>query len=753
MAASPASSSHGHALPPALSALLILAAIATTVGGGVVGGAMAFRSIYANRILPRVQIAGIPVGLLTPTRAEAALQPLQDAIQQRRVILSLAGSTRTWVVTSAAIGATRPITHAVEQAYGVGRHSTRSVVGWLVQASALLRPVSVALPIEANPTLLSSVVQGLAHAVYRAPVAARIAFDSARQRVVVVQPSQTGRSLDVAGTTALLRAALLGTQTAPSHLLVMPVHISAPQQSSTTAQHLAAALTTWLEGTLRVQVGGHTIPVHGAELAALVALQPNGHTRLNTAMAAALLGHLNALIFQSPRDAGFRLDTAQLPSLRPASDGQQITTSAALSLLATTVAQAGSTATPGIVTLPMQTSAPALTNALATSAVAALRAVVMAQRAQSTSPVGTVRTLAQAAFSTTMAALTQAHGRLTAQATASLQQAGALVAATVTLRSGAVHLTLPAGTLAAALHISSTPAGALAAMTIRPSTLRALAAPLLVRLSRPAQNATFGVDGTHAWVIPGKNGTIADMASLARALNTIRGASSISLPIPLRVVAPRVTTAALQALHITSAVGASSTTFYGSSTNRIINIETSVQHLDGTLLAPGQVFSFDQAIGDISLQTGYVMGIDIINNQDVPGIGGGVCQVAVTLFKGAIYTGLPIVERIPHANIVSYYQPVGMDATIYAAPGGPDVKFTNDTGHWLLFRFSLDTANNYLGVTFYGTPIGRQVGIAGPYLTYYKNGNVDAIFYRSITQQGKLYAHDSFFSHYVPVSN
>jgi len=87
----------------------------------------------------------------------------------------------------------------------------------------------------------------------------------------------------------------------------------------------------------------------------------------------------------------------------------------------------------------------------------------------------------------------------------------------------------------------------------------------------------------------------------------------------------------------------------------------------------------------------------------VPGIGGGICQVADTIFKGALYSGLPMVHWINHQTLVPYYQPPGMDATVYVAPNSnADVRFQNDTGHWLLIKFTEDLANARLGEELFG---------------------------------------------------
>jgi vancomycin resistance protein YoaR len=94
----------------------------------------------------------------------------------------------------------------------------------------------------------------------------------------------------------------------------------------------------------------------------------------------------------------------------------------------------------------------------------------------------------------------------------------------------------------------------------------------------------------------------------------------------------------------------------------------------------------------------------IVNGELTTGLGGGVCQVSTTVFNAAFEAGLKITERINHALYISHY-PQGRDATVdYPSV---DLKFVNDTGHWLLLRTFVGSSS--LTVNLYGTPTGRKV--------------------------------------------
>jgi vancomycin resistance protein YoaR len=156
-------------------------------------------------------------------------------------------------------------------------------------------------------------------------------------------------------------------------------------------------------------------------------------------------------------------------------------------------------------------------------------------------------------------------------------------------------------------------------------------------------------------------------------------------------------------MGITGVVG-SYETFYGGDPNRIHNVQLVAHLVDGKLIAPGATFSFNQATGERSASKGFLEAPVIINGELQTGLGGGVCQVSTTVFNAAYEAGLPITARTNHALYISHY-PLGRDATV----NYPDVdlKFVNDTPHWLLLRTFVGSSS--LVVTLYGAPQHRRV--------------------------------------------
>lgn len=128
--------------------------------------------------------------------------------------------------------------------------------------------------------------------------------------------------------------------------------------------------------------------------------------------------------------------------------------------------------------------------------------------------------------------------------------------------------------------------------------------------------------------------------------------------------------------HVESVLGSFYTTFSDSNPNRNKNLEVAADKMDGTLLLPGEVFSLMEAIGPVDSENGYYSAPIIFNGKLIPGVGGGVCQVATTLYNAVLNAELEIVERRNHSMPVGYV-PLGQDATV--SGDVVDFKFKNNT--------------------------------------------------------------------------
>ncbi|OGY43356.1 MAG: hypothetical protein A2731_00665 [Candidatus Buchananbacteria bacterium RIFCSPHIGHO2_01_FULL_39_8] len=129
--------------------------------------------------------------------------------------------------------------------------------------------------------------------------------------------------------------------------------------------------------------------------------------------------------------------------------------------------------------------------------------------------------------------------------------------------------------------------------------------------------------------------------------------------------------------------------------------------MNGILIAPNEEFSLLEALGSVDGEHGYKQELVIKGDRTIPEYGGGLCQIGTTTFRAALRSGLPITQRRNHSYRVVYYEPAGMDATIYNP--SPDMRFVNDTGYYILFTTRIE--GDDLIFEFYGTKDGREVKI------------------------------------------
>jgi vancomycin resistance protein YoaR len=205
-----------------------------------------------------------------------------------------------------------------------------------------------------------------------------------------------------------------------------------------------------------------------------------------------------------------------------------------------------------------------------------------------------------------------------------------------------------------------------------------------------------------------------------------------------------------------------------SSANRIHNVHLLGDILNGTLVRPGEVFSFNRVLGPRTPERGFLEGQAIVGGVLVPSIGGGVCQTATTIFNTAFEAGLPIIERHNHAYYISHY-PLGRDATV--SWGGPDLRFGNDMKHGILIKVSY--TDSTFTVSFYGTNEERKVEATTSDRTNFTNPSLhfaidpnapprsvrettasepgfDVTVTRKVFEHGKLLREADFFTRYTP---
>lgn len=249
----------------------------------------------------------------------------------------------------------------------------------------------------------------------------------------------------------------------------------------------------------------------------------------------------------------------------------------------------------------------------------------------------------------------------------------------------------------------------------------------------------------------------------------------IFVPIVIKTLLPKVTTDKANNLGIKELIGKGTSLFLHSIPQRIFNITLAASRINGILIAPSEIFSFNNALGDVSSFTGYQKAYTIQNGKTILGDGGGVCQVSTTFFRSLLNAGLPIIERQAHAYRVGYYEQdslPGLDATIYVP--SVDLKFKNDTDNYILIQTQVDQEIQQLSIFLYGTKDGRVVNMSQPIITNrippppdlyqddptlakeiikqvdFKAEGSKVSFTREVTKNGKRIIFDKFISNYAP---
>ena len=143
--------------------------------------------------------------------------------------------------------------------------------------------------------------------------------------------------------------------------------------------------------------------------------------------------------------------------------------------------------------------------------------------------------------------------------------------------------------------------------------------------------------------------------------------------IPLKTVYPKVTTNMIGRKAFPDLLGQFSTN-YVNNPNRTTNLKLAANKINGTVLLPGETFSYNKTVGERTIAAGYKDAAIYQNGEVVDGLGGGICQISTTLFNAALFANLDIVELHNHQFVPSYVG-AGRDATVVY--GAKDFKFKN----------------------------------------------------------------------------
>jgi len=287
-------------------------------------------------------------------------------------------------------------------------------------------------------------------------------------------------------------------------------------------------------------------------------------------------------------------------------------------------------------------------------------------------------------------------------------------------------------------------------------------------IDTPGHDAYLTVENGQVVIHPSKEGKRIDIdATLKKLKDDLQISDSInSLSMVFTTQnTVKVTDADLKPLN--TVLASFTTEFDPSNESRTHNIQLASDKINGTLIKPGEQFSFNDVVGERTAEAGYDDAPVMIDGKLVPGIGGGICQVSSTIFNTALLSGMNIIERTPHFEPVGYIQ-AGRDATV--AWGYLDFKFRNPYQHSIyilsvmnngtLTIYIIGTAedkpkNVSISVGDYGEIPNKTITKVDPSLKEkeVQEGHVGLKMntYRTITYGNWVTQTDSFESVYDPV--
>lgn len=302
------------------------------------------------------------------------------------------------------------------------------------------------------------------------------------------------------------------------------------------------------------------------------------------------------------------------------------------------------------------------------------------------------------------------------------QLAQTMINASIRIDTGEDLWTVSQSTLRAALVLP--PESVLADPTLDENIIGQTLDEMATVTYREPANATLGWDGGLVVVEADVRGRELDIEATASAVASIAQQSTdrvVSAVFTEKLA--EVNSDQLDSLGIIDLVAEGDSNFDGSSWERAENVRVSAQHLNHTLVKPGETYSFLDSIGMITEVNGFVPGKIIRGGWYVSDIGGGACQASTTVFRAALKAGFPIKHQY-HSQRLTMYEhdgwPPGLDAAIYQPNEGSndwpqDLTFVNTTDNWLLVEVITDDVHAFCRI--YGTPQGWDVDVQVPFIS------------------------------------
>jgi vancomycin resistance protein YoaR len=647
-----------HVVASFIMLLIVLAALG--IGLGI------YSSSHQNRIYDGVSVAGVELGGKTRSQARALLEPALAEFMAQPITLTSEGNSFT--IDPAASGIAFDVDATVERAFSYGR-SGNVVARFARWSKAILHGATINPAVKIDTVRLDATLSEVAQNVIVPPVNAAIVIAGEAGPAIATEWPGVGFDL-----------------TETRHLI---------------ARHMTS-------------LSSESVPL------VLVDLEPAiDRADLEVGFATAQVVITDGFLIRGPDRRMWQLDREDLRALLSfaADDGRLSINTEAITSLVSALAE----------TIDREAvDATVFVNADEEVVVRrSIDARVVDQQASVESILDALRSGAGEAELTwdERSALIQTE---TAEAAAT--EIETLVADGIEINWGDGSERLSRRELIAALTITVEPEAAKQiAVGFDQTVLSSLITPVLAPLETDMRNARFRlVNGAVVVIEESQVGVTVDVPATVAATRQAVLAGNDRVNVTLTRVEPDFSSSDATSIQMNDQLASGSTPMFASTNARRANIARGAELIDGVMVAPGDSFSLLEALGEISQATGFELAFGFIYDPSEGGesgliVGGGVSQIATTLFQAAFWAGLPIEERTAHPYwIEAYGQPpsgmVGLDALIDARSEGLlDFTFENATEGWI--AVSIELTGTALNVSIQGTNPGWTVRADEPVIT------------------------------------
>ena len=256
-------------------------------------------------------------------------------------------------------------------------------------------------------------------------------------------------------------------------------------------------------------------------------------------------------------------------------------------------------------------------------------------------------------------------------------------------------------------------------------------------------------DAGNVVVSPGREGRSIEWENLLDSVENNIFEGKREYQVQTNVEKPRYTTAGLEAKKPTELIGSYKTNYTATTdqgAERVANLEIAANAVSGQFVAPGDTFSILDYVTDLDYEQAHV----IVDGAEETADGGGLCQVTSTLYNAALYAGMEVVERHPHASQLPYIRP-GMDATVWygdttTEADDLDMKFRNTSEGYVLIQESVSD-DGYIYANIYGVPDNIDVEMSSKEVWMTEDASEWVTYYER-SKDGKVVYEDSWNTDY-----